>query len=243
MPHSFVTAIEWLSLSQKAEHGSSPYQGKIARCHYELTAYHDGLFAELDVVFPPQLERAVPKRRAEFLAGRYVASAVLQSLNYPRFILKNGEDRAPLWPENIRGTLSHNRNTALCAAHVSESALGCHGVGIDIESLMDESQARELMPMIVNQSEQVLFERHNQSSLSLLLTLTFSAKESLFKMLYPQVGYLFGFLDAQMVMINEEQRYFILELCTDLSVELRTGMRFQGIYRLSSQDITTFIYS
>lgn len=237
MPDQFITAVGWLNLPTAAG-----FTGKVARCQFALSAYHDGLFAQLGVVFPSCLTRAVPKRRAEFLAGRYLASMVLPSLGYPQFTVGIGDDRAPCWPDNVRGSLSHNANTALCAAQVYGTSPLTGGVGIDVETLMDGQQALEFMPMIVNGGEYELLRRHPRTSLSALLTLTFSAKESLFKMLYPQVGRLFGFLDAQLVALDEAQCHFTLELTTELNAELRTGMRFEGGYRLSQQDVITFIY-
>lgn len=237
MPEPFITAVEWLNLPQAA-----PFTGKIARCRFALHAYHDGLFAELGVVFPASLTRAVPKRRAEFLAGRYLASVVLSSLGYPQFTVEIGDDRAPCWPENIRGSLSHNATTALCAAQLCGPSPFTASVGIDVETLMDGQQALEFLPMIVNGAEYELLRRHPNLSLSALLTITFSAKESLFKMLYPQVGRLFGFLDAQLVALNEEEGRFTLALTTGLSAELRAGTRFEGVYRLTQQDVTTFLY-
>ncbi|TPG63167.1 4'-phosphopantetheinyl transferase family protein [Ewingella americana] len=237
MPDHFITAVSWLNLPQAAG-----FTGKIARCQFALSAYHDGLFAELGVVFPSSLTRAVPKRRAEFLAGRYLASVVLPSLGYPQFTVDIGDDRAPRWPEQVRGAISHNANTVLCAAQICGTLPFTGGVGIDVETLMDGQQALELLPMIVNGAEYELLRCHPNLSLSALLTLTFSAKESLFKMLYPQVGRLFGFLDAQLVALDEQAGRFTLELTTGLGAELRAGMRFEGVYRLSRQDVITFLY-
>jgi enterobactin synthetase component D len=47
--------------------------------------------------------------------------------------------------------------------------------------------------MIVNGAEHQLLCCHQRGSLAALMTLTFSAKESLFKMNYPQTGKSFGF--------------------------------------------------
>lgn len=237
MPDSFITAVEWLNLPQAA-----PFPGKIARCHFAVTAYCDALFAELGVVFPSSLLRAVPKRRAEFLAGRYLASRVLDSLGYPHFTIEIGEDRAPRWPQTVRGSISHNQDTVLCVAQRYETSPPLGGVGIDVETLMGEQQALDFLPMIVNGAEYERLRRHPQLSLSVLLTLTFSAKESLFKMLYPQVGRLFGFLDAQLVALNEEECRFTLELTMTLNERLRAGMRFEGVYQLRCHDILTFLY-
>lgn len=237
MPESFISGVEWLNLPQAVA-----FSGHIVRCHFRVAAYRDELFTELGVAFPSSLARAVPKRRAEFLAGRYLASVVLTSLGYPHFTVEIGEDRAPRWPKSVCGSLSHNGDTVLCAAQRGNAGVFNAGVGIDIETLMEEEQALELLPMIVNGAEYALLRLHPALSLSALLTLIFSAKESLFKMLYPQVGRLFGFPDAQLVALNAEQARFTLELTVTLSAGLRAGMRFEGEYRLSHQDVITFMY-
>lgn len=43
------------------------------RCAFDRAGYDDGLFARHGIAFHPTLERAVVKRKAEFLAGRYAA--------------------------------------------------------------------------------------------------------------------------------------------------------------------------
>ena len=50
-----------------------------------------------------------------------------------------------------------------------------------------------------------------------LLTLTFSAKESLFKALYPQVRCYFDFLDARMVAVDMQRQTFVLALLKTLT--------------------------
>jgi 4'-phosphopantetheinyl transferase EntD len=76
---------------------------KIARCHFTLAAYRDDLFTELAVFFPPSLTRAVPKRRAEFLAGRYLASMALTSLGQPPFTVGiGGQSRTTMAGKRMR---------------------------------------------------------------------------------------------------------------------------------------------
>ncbi|QLK63732.1 4'-phosphopantetheinyl transferase superfamily protein (plasmid) [Enterobacteriaceae bacterium Kacie_13] len=230
MPESFITAAGWLNLPPESGHS-----GKIARCHFTLAAYRDDLFTELAVFFPPFLTRAVPKRRAEFLAGRYLATMALTSLGQSPVTVGIGEDRSPLWPENVYGSISHNAHTALCAVQTGG------GVGIDVETLMEEQQARDFLPMIINGDEHPLLCRHQHGSLAALMTLTFSAKESLFKMIYPQTGKLFGFLDAKLVALDEEECRFTLELTRTLSAIFPAGRRFEGVYQWDQLDVITFI--
>ena len=62
-----------------------------------------------------------------------------------------------------------------------------------------------------------------------LLTLVFSAKESLFKCLYPRVGRYFDFQEARVVEVNASPHRFTIELRTPLgglAVNTRLGGRF-----------------
>uniref|UniRef100_UPI0026F03213 4'-phosphopantetheinyl transferase family protein n=1 Tax=Lonsdalea britannica TaxID=1082704 RepID=UPI0026F03213 len=77
---------------------------------------------------------------------------------------------------------------------------------------------------------------------STLLTLAFSAKESLYKALYPQVKHYFDFLDVKLVTLDNVRHTFTLELLCDLSPDFPRGRRFSGTYQLREQDVITFIY-
>ncbi len=50
------------------------YPGQVARCHFALAEYRDESFPEAGFALPDHLARAVPKRRAEYLAGRVLAT-------------------------------------------------------------------------------------------------------------------------------------------------------------------------
>ncbi|CAI0725363.1 phosphopantetheinyltransferase component of enterobactin synthase multienzyme complex [Serratia proteamaculans] len=227
---SFIPSIEWLNLDN--------YPGQVARCHFFLAHYQDSCFDEIGMTLPDHLARAVPKRRAEYLAGRYLARELLTSLGFVDFTLLRGEDRAPLWPPGIAGALSHNADTALCAVH-RETGLG--GVGLDVETLIPVARAEDLWRAIVSEAECEQLRAQPQA-FNQLLTLVFSAKESLFKALYPQVRSYFDFLDARLVALNPQQQTFELELLKQLTPHCHVGRRFSGRYWHESDDVTTFIY-
>ncbi|MCW2482005.1 4'-phosphopantetheinyl transferase family protein, partial [Candidatus Symbiopectobacterium sp. NZEC135] len=73
------------------------------------------------------------------------------------------------------------------------------------------------------------------------VTLSFSAKESLFKAIYPSVQHYFDFLDAQITVLNQAQQVFELQLQTTLAPEFPTGRRFRGVYRMMADKVTTFL--
>ena len=146
--------------------------------------------------------------------------------------------RAPQWPPGIAGALSHNSDTALCAVH-RESGLG--GVGLDVETLLSDVRAEELWGAIVSPAERETLLRE-ALPFNELLTLTFSAKESLFKALYPQVRCYFDFLDARMVAVDTQRQTFVLALLKTLTPNCPAGRRFNGRFWREGDDVTTFIF-
>nr|WP_113866914.1 4'-phosphopantetheinyl transferase superfamily protein [Brenneria salicis]NMN92961.1 4'-phosphopantetheinyl transferase EntD [Brenneria salicis ATCC 15712 = DSM 30166]RBP61934.1 4'-phosphopantetheinyl transferase EntD [Brenneria salicis ATCC 15712 = DSM 30166]RLM31260.1 4'-phosphopantetheinyl transferase [Brenneria salicis ATCC 15712 = DSM 30166] len=237
MLSAFIDDVEWITFPQAMD--GIVYPGIGARCHFRLSAYSDALFLLAGVPFSDALERSVPKRRAEFLAGRCLAKHVLSRLGYTDFVLHRAEDRSPQWPENIAGSLSHNAENVLCAAHILRDSLPC--VGVDIESYLSDERALALWPGIIDEEEYQWFHEREEA-FHCLLTLSFSAKESLFKALYPQVKRYFDFLDARMVALDCARQVFELELLTDLTPQFYAGYRFKGAYLLRPNDVTTFLY-
>ncbi|WP_337261829.1 MULTISPECIES: 4'-phosphopantetheinyl transferase family protein [unclassified Serratia (in: enterobacteria)] len=230
MLSSFITHVEFLTIAD--------YSGPIARCRFSVAAYCDDMFPLAGFDFPEHLNAAVAKRRAEYLAGRYLARHALAKLGYRDFTLRRGEDRAPLWPQGIAGAISHNVDTALCAAH-HENGLG--GVGIDVETQMPAKRAEELWSGIVSVQEHEWLRQQPQA-FEQLLTLVFSAKESLFKALYPQVRCYFDFLDARFTQLDMQQQTFELELLKTLTPQCHAGRRFSGHFLLQGDNVTTLIH-
>ena len=162
---------------------------------------------------------------------------MLAELGHQDFTLLRGEKREPLWPAGIAGAISHNNDTALCAA---QHERGAGGVGIDVETQMPSVRAEELWSGIVNENE-CQWLRQRPQPFNLLLTLVFSAKESLFKALYPQVRCYFDFMDARIVGLDMQAQTFELELLTTLTPRCQAGRRFKGRFWLQGDAVTTFI--
>ncbi|MGM3193393.1 4'-phosphopantetheinyl transferase family protein [Dickeya dadantii subsp. dieffenbachiae] len=238
MLSSFINNIEWLTVRQAGN--ETTYPGHCARCHFDLSAYRDELFFRAGIPIPTEIARSVPKRRAEYLAGRYLAKAVLSRLGVNDYVLTSAADRSPQWPERIAGSLSHNVDSVLCAAHQCRHDGSC--VGLDIETRMDVERANNLWPGIADEIEYDWLHSHNPISFASMLTLSFSAKESLYKALYPQVKRYFDFLDVRMVGLDTVRQTFTLQLLTDLSPAYLAGRRFSGTYQLRENDITTFLF-
>lgn len=175
-------------------------------CEFDSSSFIDSDFLNYQILFPQQLQKAVIKRRAEYLAGRFCAKQVLSALNIPCFDIISGPDRAPIWPENIIGSITHTQGVAMAMACQHTDVAG---IGIDIEQLMSAEQELELQKQILHPDEYPLF-RQLAEQLSHPLTIIFSAKESIFKALYPSVKQFFGFEAAKLMAFDEQQLQFTI---------------------------------
>ena len=61
---------------------------------------------------------AAPNRQKEFVAGRQLARALSEQLGLPPSPLRRAGDRAPVWPADRTGSLSHC--DTLCAAAIGK---------------------------------------------------------------------------------------------------------------------------
>ncbi len=127
------------------------------------------------------IAKAIPKRRAEFAAGRRAARAALEAAGWPHSALPQGQSRGPVWPPGIAGSISHDAGFAIAAvAQRSKIAR----LGIDLAEASDFPD--HLRPRILTTpAERAQSGRDAR--------VTFSAKECVFKALYEDVGQHFGF--------------------------------------------------
>lgn len=156
------------------------------------------------------LARAGKKRQTEHLAGRIAAVHALRLFG-EKAVPGIGEQRQPLWPAGLYGSISHCGKTAV--AVVSRTP-----TGIDIERVFDDKLVASLAQEIATDSELAVL-RHSSPGFTLALTLAFSAKESLYKAFslnHPQLQH---FHQATVISVDEQQvRLNIAALTLNVSV-------------------------
>jgi len=208
---------------------------KASLISFDAHAYSDALFTQLSIPFYETLKSAVPKRRAEFLTGRYAAGKLLsqQGCKYPVAI---GQDRAPVWPEGWHGSISHTEEWAI--AVLAPSRLGI-SLGVDIESLRPQ-MIRDIATTFTSASERAFLAASSMEYETALL-ITFSAKESLFKALYPQVRHFFGFEAATICEIEQSENRLTLELTRQLAPGLCIGYRVRGQFSIGEFGVITLV--
>jgi enterobactin synthetase component D len=197
----------------------------------------DGDFQRSRINAPANIQRSVAKRQAEFLAGRLCARQALQQLDGRNYVPELGEDRAPVWPVDICGSITHSHGWA---AAIVSSRQQWRGLGMDMENLLDHDRAERLAGEILTPDELLRMAAGPAEQLALLVTLTFSAKESLFKALYPIVQKRFYFEDAQLLEWAP-QGHARLRLQIDLSSEWRNGTELDAQFSVQDGQLLSLV--
>ncbi|MBT2049239.1 enterobactin synthase subunit EntD [Enterobacter asburiae] len=158
-------------------------------------------FTDADLLWLPhyaELANAGRKRKAEHLAGRIAAAHALGAIN-ERAIPGIGPSGEPLWPEGVSGSITHSGTQAMAVVVRHQDAL----VGIDCEAILPDREAREIQDGIVD-AQEAMYLTHSGYPFALALTLAFSAKESLFKALFPKANTYMGFEWARVTELSEK---------------------------------------
>lgn len=224
-----------LSTTEKARAKQENQLATIFRA-YSIDAHNLQDFLQDTASLPASLINAVPKRQIEFAAGRWCARQALRQLGYcDSAEIGIGEHRSPIWPQGFIGSISHSQGLAL--AVVGHSAL-FDAVGIDLEAILPQTSARSVSSHLACASELALGEMHGLP-FAVWVSLLFSAKESLFKALYPAVGRYFHFHDAQADGLNLRQRRLSLRLSQHLSEKHTAGQAYTVRFAMNERNVIT----
>lgn len=152
---------------------------------------------------PTALRNAAPRRQNTFAAGRRAAAMALQAagLSGPG-VVGLGADGLPVWPTGWLGSISHTDHIAAAIVAPSDNT---QLLGLDIEALLLPETAAEIAPQIVPEGVASAGMPFNHQ-----ITRAFSAKEALYKALYPHTRAIREFdaarfdCDAQSLILTED---------------------------------------
>ncbi|MDR6935787.1 4'-phosphopantetheinyl transferase superfamily protein [Luteibacter sp. 3190] len=191
---------------------------------FDVAAFELADFDRYGIALPPSIERSVPKRQAEYIAGRRVALAALKAAGSDATDIAIAPDRAPAWPRGFLGSLSHTDDVAVAVAARAGGDLS--GIGIDIE--------RQIAPAVLDSVRELVIDRGERDSLAraaaslgwpVVLTLAFSAKESFYKATAASVGRFFDFAALRILALSPEARVIEAEVAAPLSARFDVGRR------------------
>jgi len=166
----------------------------------------------------------VAKRRLEFAASRRCARKALAILGITNFPLLPGQDRAPIWPPGVVGSITHTDgcSSGYCGVAVANRDLTC-GLGIDAEPSLP--LPRELWPQVLDDQEQR--DALATARPGIQARLVFSAKETTYKARYPSLRQFLEFSDVH-VHINSEEGIFFAHLVGSAARIWPTNQRLVG---------------
>lgn len=120
------------------------------------------------------------KRRLDFTLGRAAARQALSAIGFPvQAPVLRGEQREPLWPVGVVGSISHSGGLGVAVAGWQQDI---PALGVDIQKI-EERYTDELIARFADPDEfdWVLSDPSKRTERAVRL---FSAKESIFKALY-----------------------------------------------------------
>lgn len=137
---------------------------------------------------------ARPDRRAEFATGRWCARRALGRLDpaLAKLPLPVGDDRAPVWPAGVVGSITHCAGLRCAVAARRRDVVT---VGIDAEP------AR---PLPTDSIGVILRDDERQYAESLLGTVVFTVKEALFKAWWPITHTWLDFQQARVTLSGDD---------------------------------------
>jgi len=158
-----------------------------------------GLRYSSDAGLPPLLPteeqalgpRAVEKRRLAFALGRTAARDALNELGIGAVAIGRGAAGEPLWPEGVVGAISHAGDVAIALVGRQDDYVG---LGVDVEELSRGPSARAAR-LICRPGE---MEWVDVAAGTERLAMVFSAKEAVFKTVFPIEHVWLGFADAEL---------------------------------------------
>ncbi|MEM9603315.1 MAG: 4'-phosphopantetheinyl transferase superfamily protein [Pseudomonadota bacterium] len=206
---------------------------------YDVSRFHDALFACLEIDLPEPIVASVTSRRAEFLAGRALARTAMRLAGVcagpTQGQVPIAADRSPVWPPGVNGAISHSHGRCVVAVSTNPHTY----VGVDTERLAHDDALDAIVKHALVPEERKQMDRNAAYSASQWATLVFSAKETLYKLLYPTVRQFFGF-DAACVTGSVDGGELSLRLLCDLPGGHACGSPFTVSFELDAEHVTTW---
>jgi enterobactin synthetase component D len=138
-------------------------------------------------------------RGSEHLAGRQCAAMALAGAGAPNGEVGTNTDGSPIWPAGFVGSITHTRGFAsACVSAIGELS----GVGIDTEEVIDGATSAEIRGAVATRDELGRIQSHSALDENILLTLLFSAKESVYKCVAPITKEFLEFHDVELLEVD-----------------------------------------
>lgn len=138
------------------------------------------------------------KRISDFSAGRACARLALKELGIEGFSLLSAEDRQPVWPAGVTGSITHTDGYT-AAVVIRQGRV--RSVGVDSEAVGAVHEG--LWPRVCTQTELESLRSFASTECAVRAALIFAAKEAFYKSQFPLTGEWLGFADVAIELAEE----------------------------------------
>jgi 4'-phosphopantetheinyl transferase EntD len=195
----------------------------------------DNKALSLDKLGLPQNHNYSPKRLTDFSRGRYCAIKALEQIGVENAIIPIGEDRAPIWPEGIVGSISHCDSMVGSIVALKENY---NSIGLDIEEIGKVGE--DLWDLLFTAKEIAFLNRLSLDDSVLFSTVLFSMKEAFYKMQFPLTK---TFLDFKDVEIEVNNSCFYLRILTEFHPKNKLPILNEIFYLVEKNVIITYAFN
>lgn len=202
----------------------------------------DNLMIKVDLIhnirgelYPDELsitEGMISKRKEEFKAGRLLAKKILENFNVNCFPILQNNDRTPIWPEGIVGSISHDHKRCIVAVCANSDY---KSVGVDVET--NKRIKSQLWNRICTDHELTEINKMMPSLRQQFAAIIFSAKESFYKCQYPLTKQFVNFHDVEIHIDKNKNQFSVIP--AHLPQNYPDPDQFIGYYELHSTFIKT----
>lgn len=172
-------------------------------------------------VIVPEIRSSSDRRQLSFLGGRLCAELALLACGAQSVAVGTRDGRAPLWPADWIGSISHIDSSAIA---VVARPISTVAVGIDIETILGYEEQIAVTSVCLTSAEQDLVA-HSGDRKATVLTLIFSAKEAYYKAFSHLMQRALEFKQVEVVAIDFESGV----LCLRLSANDVSGLKLPQI--------------
>ncbi|MGP9788718.1 4'-phosphopantetheinyl transferase family protein [Roseinatronobacter sp. NSM] len=180
------------------------------------------------------IEQVAATRAREFAAGRAAARNAMEQLGHtPRPVLQ-GDDRAPIWPSGLVGSITHTSHDALAVVTDDPAILA---LGLDIEPATPLEPS--LWPVVCTQNDMLWLAGLGPTQRGHFAKLLFSAKEAVYKAQYQLSRCLIDFHALDLLPDLGSGR-FTATLRQDVP-QFASGTRFEGQFSILANCVVTAV--
>jgi 4'-phosphopantetheinyl transferase EntD len=187
-------------------------ESSLLNINYSFCPPHHKDLPRFKIDIPPNHQFS-PKRLADYSSGRYCATKALEQLEIKDVSIPIGEDRAPVWPEGIVGSISHCDR--LIGAIVAKSSDHI-SLGLDIEEIGRVSP--DLWDLVFTENEKKYLSGLSSDEILVQSTAIFSIKEAFYKFQHPLTKTFLDFLDVEVCLEDFSRINVLSNLISEESI-------------------------